>query len=117
FTRRGPGTNAERRAANWLASQLQSPRRNARLEPFWCRPNWAMAHAWHVGLALLGSLLAVNSPRVGGALVLVALLSILVDELTGISPGRRLTFEHASQNVIAVPTTDEQPDTTLIITA
>ncbi len=103
FARRGAGTNSERRAATWLAQQIETPRREARIEPFWCRPNWALAHAWHAALGLAGSLLAVNSPRVGGALVLVALLSVVADELLGISPGRRLTFEHASQNVVGTP--------------
>ena len=103
FDRRGAGTNAERRAASWLAGQVESSQREARLEPFWCRPNWALAHTWHAALGLAGSLLAVHSPRVGGALILIALLSVLVDELFGVSPGRRLTFEHASQNVVGLP--------------
>ncbi len=103
FARRGAGTNSERRSATWLARQVETPRREARIEPFWCRPNWALAHAWHATLGLAGSLLAVNSPRVGGALVLVALLSVVADELLGVSPGRRLTFEHASQNVVGTP--------------
>ncbi len=103
FEGRGPGTDAERRAARWLAAELQSADRDVRLEPFWCRPNWALAHAWHAALGLAGSLLAVSSPRVGGALVLIALLSVIADALTGRSLGRRLTFERASQNVVAMP--------------
>lgn len=119
FERRGAGTNAERRAARWLAEQLESPRRVVRIETFWCRPNWALAQAWHVALGLAGSLLSVGSPRVGGALVLVALLSLIADERLGISPGRRLTREHASQNVIATPRDrpTSQQTVHLIITA
>lgn len=98
---RAPGSDAERRAARWLAASLKQGGRAARLEPFWCRPNRALAHAWHVGLALAGSLIMVSAPRVGGALVLVALLCLLADELTGFSLGRRLTPEHASQNVVS----------------
>jgi hypothetical protein len=122
FQRRGAGTDAERRAARWLARQLESPRRAVRIETFWCRPNWALAHAWHVALGLAGSLVAVSSPRVGGALILVALLSLIADERLGMSAGRRLTREHASQNVVATPratpTTGADPNTVhLIITA
>ena len=117
FERRGAGTNSERRASSWLATQTDSPSRACNIEPFWCRPNWALAHAWHVGLALLGSLLSVNSPRIGGALVLAALISVVADELLGISPGRRLTLEHASQNIHAAPTTGPPNTTHLIITA
>jgi len=105
FEQRGAGTDAERRAARWLAQRLETPRRTVRTEPFWCRPNWALAHAWHAGLGLAGSLLSVSAPRAGGALLLIALLSLIADELTGRSLGRRLTPEHASQNVIATPGT------------
>jgi hypothetical protein len=118
FDRRGAGTDSERRAANWLATQIEGGgTRTAELEPFWCRPNWALAHAWHVALGLAGSLLSVGSPRVGGALVLAALLSLVVDELTGYSPGRRLTFEHASQNVRASTAAASKHPTTIIVTA
>ena len=73
------------------------------MQTFWSRPNWALAHAWHVALAVAGSLVAVASPLAGGALILLALISIAVDALTGLSPGRRLTREHASQNVVSPP--------------
>jgi hypothetical protein len=101
FADRGPGTDAERRAAHWLARQVRSRRRDVRLEMFWCRPNWALAHAWHCLLAVIGSLLMVHHATVGGALVLVALLSVLADGVTGRSLGRRLTPERASQNVVS----------------
>jgi Peptidase family M28 len=118
FERRGAGTDAERRAARWLATQIEAAgTRIAQLEPFWCRPNWALAHAWHVALGLAGSLLSVGSPRLGGALILAALLSLVADELTGYSPGRRLTFEHASQNVVASASAAIEATTTIIITA
>ena len=117
FERRGPGTDSERRAARWLAGELAGARRRVRLETFWCRPNWPVAHAWHVALAVAGSLLSVSSSRVGGALILVALLSVISDELTGYSPGRRLTLEHASQNVVSRPADTNAKPVRLIITA
>ena len=101
FERRGAGTDAERRAAEWLAGEARSGKRQADLDTFWLRPNWALAQVWHSLVAIAGSLLMVHHPRLGGALVLVALLFFLCDWLTGHSPGRRLTREHASQNVVA----------------
>jgi hypothetical protein len=107
FAGRGAGTDSERRAARWLTRQFGGPDRSAsareaqaEVEPFWCRPNWALAQAWHTALALAGSLVAVASPRAGGAMLLAALVFVIADALTGVSPGRRLTREHASQNVI-----------------
>jgi hypothetical protein len=101
FEGRGPGTDAERRAAQWLARDLVASRQRVRVETFWCRPNWALAHAWHVALALVGSLLSVSDPTIGAALLAVALASIVADDVLGTSLGRRLTPERASQNVIA----------------
>jgi hypothetical protein len=100
FAGRGAGTDAERRAAWWLAHLLNRRGRRISLDTFWCRPNWALAQAWHVALALAGSLVSVASPRAGGAMLLAALVFVLADALTGISPGRRLTRERASQNVV-----------------
>jgi len=116
FNGRGAGTDAERRAALWLRSELEAERRPAQLEPFWSRPNWALAHAWHVALGLAGSLVSVSSPRIGGALVLIAMLSVIADACFGISPGRRLTPERASQNVVSRVREDETR-VRLIVTA
>ena len=101
FEGRGPGTDAERRTAQWLARDLVANRQRVRVETFWCRPNWALAHAWHVALALVGSLVSVSHPTIGAALLAVALASTVADDVLGTSLGRRLTPERASQNVIA----------------
>ena len=118
FERRGPGTDAERRAARRLARDLEAEGFRVTTEPFWCRPNWALAHSWHVALALAGSLVSVSHPTIGAALLAIALLSVIADGLTGVSPGRRLTPERASQNVVALPGADtaDKP-TRLIVTA
>ena len=106
FERRAGGSDTERRAAGWLRDELEAAGApDADIETFWCRPNSALAHAWHVGLGLAGSLLAVASARVGGVLILVALVSIVADAMLGISLGRRLTPERASQNVLSPGTT------------
>ena len=109
FARRGAGTDAERRAARGCARRPSRRRREATIETFWCRPNWALAHSWHLLLAIAGSLVMVSDPSLGGALVLVALVSILADWLTGRSPGRRLTPERASQNVVSRPLAADGP--------
>ena len=116
FERRGAGTDSERRAASWLADRLSRAGREVVVEPFWCRPNWPLAHVWHVGLALAGSLVSVASAQAGALMLLAALVSILADAFTGLSPGRRLTSERASQNVVAIPRT-AQDKVRLIITA
>ncbi|HWD76491.1 MAG TPA: M28 family peptidase [Solirubrobacteraceae bacterium] len=126
FEGRGAGTDAERRAARWLAKQVGRGPREARLDTFWCRPNWALAHAWHCLLAVVGSLLMVAHAALGGVVVLVALLSVLADALAGRSLGRRLTPERASQNVVSLSPpgstprqtmAGEGPPVTLIVTA
>lgn len=118
FERRGPGTDAERRAARRLAQELFRAGHRVKTETFWCRPNWALAHAWHTALALGGSLLSVSQPTVGAALLTAALLFVLADGFFGVSPGRRLTPERASQNVVTTSDSEANGDTTrLIITA
>jgi Peptidase family M28 len=122
FNDRGPGTDAERRAARWLAGELVASRHRVRIEAFWCRPNWALAYTWHVALALAGSLVSVSHPTIGVVLLAVALISTLADATIGISPGRRLSPEHASQNVLASRAqTPQDPQaqatTRLIVTA
>lgn len=116
FDPRGAGTDAERRAARWLGSELERSGRHAVVEPFWCRPNLPLAHAWHVALALAGSLLSVSHAQLGGVLILVALLSTLSDALTGRSLGRMLTPERASQNVASTAAMAETRSR-LIVTA
>jgi hypothetical protein len=107
FAGRGAGTDAERRAAGWLTAQLSAGERDVAVETFWCRPNWALAHALHAGLAVLGSLVMLASAVAGTAILAVVLASVIADSLTGISLGRRPTPEHASQNVVAASTSGD----------
>jgi hypothetical protein len=117
FPRRGAGTDAERRVANWLAQQLAGRRTRVTIEPFWCRPSWALAQAWHVALALAGSLVSTASARAGGAMLLAALVFVIADAATGRSPGRLLTPQRASQNVVATTAGEDTDRVRLIITA
>jgi hypothetical protein len=115
---RGVGTDAERRCASGLAEEIRrTGRRDASLETFWCRPNWAMAQAWHTGLGIAGSLVSVSGHWVGVGLLAGALVSTLADASFAVSPGRRLTREHASQNVVSPPPPGASSDVRLIITA
>lgn len=117
FAGRGAGTDAERRASWWLAHLLNRRGRRVSIETFWCRPNWPLAQAWHVALALAGSLVSVATPRAGSAMLLAALVFILADALTGISPGRQLTRERASQNVVVTRARAHADGMHLIVTA
>jgi hypothetical protein len=117
FDRRGPGSDAERRAALWLRDELDSGGRSAMVEPFWCRPNSALAHAWHALVGLAGGLVAVADATAGGLIVLGAVLCVLADAATGRSPGRRLTPERASQNVVSRRDQAERGRVRLILTA
>lgn len=103
FTPRGAGRDGERRAALWLAERLRASGRETLVEPFWSRPNWALAQAWHVALGIAGSILAVHHPRTGAVILLVALVCVIADAVFAVSPGRRLSPERASQNVIGLP--------------
>jgi len=118
FADRGAGTDAERRAASWLAEELRRSGREATIETFWCRPNWPLAHAWHVALGVAGSLVAVSAPKAGAGMVLAALLCVIVDWVTGWSPGRSLTPERASQNIVSPPRSGHgSHDVRLVVTA
>jgi hypothetical protein len=117
FTGRRGGSDAERRAALWLSDRLRSQGRAATIETFWCRPNWALAHAWHAILGVGASVLIVSQPRIGGVLALVTVASIALDAATGHSLGRRLTPERASQDVVALDPTGAPDAARLIVTA
>jgi hypothetical protein len=117
FTGRRGGSDAERRAALWLSDRLRTQGRAATVETFWCRPNWALAHAWHAALGVGATVLIVGEPRIGGLLALVTVGSIASDAATGRSLGRRLTPERASQNVVSLDPGGAPDAARLIVTA
>lgn len=101
FGPRPPGSDAERRAAQHLVSRLEGMGREATMEPFPVWPAWPLGYALTAGLAIVGSVLAVSSPILGTALVLVATVLAFLD-LSGVSPTtRRLLGRRASQNVVS----------------
>ena len=101
FEGRRAGTDAERRAANWLAGSLRDSGRRVEVEPTYVHPQYAVVHAAHCVLAFAGSLVAVASPPAGFAMVLVAATSMYLDLNYRLYLLRRLFFRRASQNVLA----------------
>lgn len=98
---RGPGTDAERRAARHLESRLRELGREAAVEPFDVWPRWPLAHLIHAVAAIAGSLVATSS-AVAGVAILGAVAIATFGDLTGaFHLTRRLTGRRASQNVVS----------------
>ncbi len=93
------GTDAERRAALLLRGRLEAMGRNAEVQPLLVRPRFAAAHAIHAALAVVGSVLAIDRPVVGTALVALATALTFLDIAGIMQVVRRLTGTRASQNV------------------
>ena len=71
------------------------------VEPFSVWPAWAVGYSINAILAVVGSVLAVSSARLGTGLVLLATVLTFLD-LSGITPTtRRLLGRRASQNVVS----------------
>src|SRR3954447_25707888 len=101
FEGRRAGTDAERRAANWLAQRLRDRGRRAVIEPTYVHPQYGLVHALHCALGFAGSLVAIVAPPVGFAVVLVPALSMYLDLNGHFYLARRLFFRRASQNVVS----------------
>ena len=101
FEARRAGTDAERRAANDLAGLLRGQGRRADVEPTYVHPQWATVHAVHCALAVAGGLVALASPPVGFAIVLVTAVSMYLDLNGRLYLLRSLFFRRASQNVVS----------------
>ena len=115
FEGRGPGTDAERRAATHLAKRLEALGREADVEPISVHPNYAITHALHALIAIVGSVLSVTVPPAGAALVLFATVSTFGDLSGSFYLVRRLTGRRASQNVTSRE--DEGKPAVLVLTA
>src|SRR5918996_663878 len=101
FEGRRAGTDAERRAANYLADTLRQAGRPADVEPVYVHPQYARVHAVHCLLGIAGSLVSLEIPPLGFALVLAAALSMYLDLNTRLYLVRRLFFRRASQNALS----------------
>jgi hypothetical protein len=98
---RGPGTDAERRAANLLAGRLRGMGRRAEIEPTFVHPQYALVYTLHAAIAIAGSIVATAEPAIGFALVLFAAASAYLDLNTRLYLVRSLFFRRASQNVVS----------------
>ena len=116
FEARGPCTDAERRAANWLHDELRDAGHEAWVETYWVRPQWALSLALHATIGVVASLVAISAPLPAVIALAVAALSMGL-EAAGLPGLRRLAFpRRATQNVLTVA---EQggADVTLLIAA
>jgi hypothetical protein len=109
FEGRGPGSDAERRAANMLAGRLRRIGRRAEIEPTLVHPQYATVHLIHAALAIAGSVLATVQPAAGFALVLAVAVSTYLDLNTRLYLVRSLIFRRASQNVVSPGSRPDAP--------
>lgn len=116
FEHRGPGTDAERRAANWLGEQIRGLGRKAKVEPIHVHPEYSLVVGLHLVLAIAGSLVAVLVPAAGFAMILLAATSLYLDQNTRLYLLRRLFFRRASQNVVS-PGSDPEAPLRVVLTA
>jgi hypothetical protein len=102
---RGPGTDAERRAAVWLAQVLRDDLgREVTTETVWVRPQRAAVLALHAAAGVAASVVAASQPAVGLGIAAAALVSWCLDQLGFAHLGRRLTPARATQNLHSPPT-------------
>jgi hypothetical protein len=112
---RGPGTDAERRAANMLAGRLRRMGRRVEVEPTFVHPQYAVVHLLHAALGVAGSIVATVEPAIGFALVLVAATSTYLDLNTRFYLVRSLLFRRASQNVVSPGGRPEAPARLILV--
>ena len=101
FRARGPGTDAERRAARHLRGRLAALGRAAEVEATWIHPGWPLAWTAYVLMGIVASISATRAPVAGAAFAAGALLLALADIGGRLHIGRRLTGRRASQNVVS----------------
>ncbi|MEA2448827.1 MAG: hypothetical protein QOG63_759 [Thermoleophilaceae bacterium] len=101
FRGRGPGTDAERRAAAHLRRRLESLGRDAEVESTWIRPAWPLAHTGYALTGVVASVVSTAAPTIGLIAAAVALVLLVADLGGRIHLGRRLTGRRASQNVVS----------------
>ncbi len=103
FDGRTAGTDAERRAANWLAGALAEPGRAVAVEPTHVRPDQSLVISLHALLAVVGGVVAVAVPVAGFAIILFTAASLYLDQGGRLFLLRRVFFRRASQNVVSRP--------------
>ena len=114
FDGRGPGTDAERRAAGHLEQRLRDLGREADTEPVTVWPNWALTYALHASMAIVGSVVSVTVPVIGAVLVLLAVILTFLDASGMFVSTRRLLGRRSSQNVVSSEDGDKGGDLVLV---
>jgi hypothetical protein len=114
FEGRGPGSDAERRAAGHLTERLEELGRNAETEGVVAYPRWALTYAIHAAVAVIGSVVSVTVPVIGAVLVLLAVLLTFLDAGGMALTTRRLLGRRSSQNVISTEDGDKSGDIYLV---
>src|SRR6187200_2188769 len=99
FAGRGPGTNAEREAADYLAGGLKRFGRDVEVEPIRVRTAYHLTHAIHAALAVVGSVVSVHVEPLGVLIVLFAGASMYLDLTARLHIVRLLMPRRPSQNV------------------
>jgi hypothetical protein len=108
FDGRGPGTDAERRAAEHLAERLREMGRDVETESVDSYPNWPLSYALLTLLVIVGSVLSVSLPVVGALLALIGTFLAFLDANGQAITTRRLFGRRASQNVISLEGGDDE---------
>jgi hypothetical protein len=111
---RGPGTDAERRAAKHLRERLEDIGREAEMEPIWIRPNWPLAFTAYALFGIVGSIVATSQATAGAIVAGVALLGAVADLSGRLHGGRLLTGRRGSQNVLSRED-GERPGTLVLV--
>ncbi len=114
FHERGPGTDAERRAAKHLRERLADLGREAEVEPTWIRPNWPVAYTAYALFGVVASIVSTGAATAGAIVAGVALAALLADLSGRLHTGRRLTGRRGSQNVLSREDGD-QPGTLVLL--
>ncbi|MET0973032.1 MAG: M28 family peptidase [Thermoleophilaceae bacterium] len=115
FEGRLAGTDAERRAANWLADRLREHGRRAEVEPTYLHPQIGLILAAHATLGFGGSLLAIAEPVAGFAIVFATAVSLYFDFNTRFYLLRRLFFRRGSQHVFSRADRDNRPAELILV--
>jgi hypothetical protein len=100
---RGACTDAERRAAVWMADELQARGHAAELETRWVRPQRATGIALAAFVAAAGSLLSVTAALPGLIAAAVAAVCLALDAAGMGNPLLLLTRRRATQHVVVEP--------------
>jgi len=115
FEGRRPGSDAERRAANHLASRLRELGCAAGIEATYVHPQWPLVVAAHCLLGFAASLIAVPLPAVGFAAALLLAASLYFDLNTRLYLLRTLFFRRGSQNVVSRGARPDAPARLLLV--